>query len=212
MNAAVDTHEAHVTLDQATHIYRLQIGARSRILPSVTQALSVIESFDHVPPEILEAARRFGTAVHTCIQLYNERDLDEPSLDERIVPRLAGYRKFLLETGFQVYRGEEIVHSAGLGYAGTLDLRGTLFRSPALIDFKSGAIPRTVGPQTAAYREALPDAHWRRRARRYCLQVLDYDYRLIECKDPADFSNFLSALNVYRFQRRENPYAECCAA
>jgi hypothetical protein len=191
-----------LTLDVPSHTYR--VGRR--IYPSVTQALSVIESYDRVPFEILERARIFGRHVHHACDLFNQGDLDEERLDPALAPRLAGYKKFLHETGFKVTRSEEMVLSPSLGYAGTLDIRGLLRSALALVDLKSGAVPRSVGPQTAAYQAAVPADE--RPKRRLCVQLKDYDYKIIECRDASDLSNFLSALNVYRFQRRNNPYVE----
>lgn len=192
-----------LTLDIAKHEYTLG----RKVLPSVTQALSVIESFDRVPHDILERARVFGHHVHQAIHYFNEEDLDESALRADLKPRLFGYKKFLMETRFEVTHAEARVYSASLGYAGTLDIRGRLRGIPALVDLKSGAVPRSVGPQTAAYRECIEE----KPRRRFALQLLDYDYRLIELTDPSDFSNFLSALNVYRFQRRKHPHADYLA-
>jgi hypothetical protein len=185
-----------LSLDTASHTYRLG----SRVLPSVTQALSVIESFDRVPPDILERARLFGAHVHQAVDLFNRGDLDEESLDPQLSPRLGQYKKFLADTGFVVTHTEQRVANASIGYAGTLDILGRLFRSSALIDLKSGAVPKSVGPQTAAYDNALP-THLRPQ-KRFALQLGDDFYRLIRCKEPADFSIFLNALNKYRQQRR----------
>ncbi len=190
MNAAV------LSFDDMRHIYRLG----DRQLPSVTQALSVIESFDHVPPAVLERARIFGRYVHLAVDLFNRGDLKETSLDPQLAPRLAQYKKFLFESKFAVTHTEQRVYSASLGFAGTLDIRGLLYGWPCLIDLKSGAVPRSVGPQTAAYRECCED----KPPKRFALQLADDRYRLIPCREPSDFSNFLSALNVYRFQRRNN--------
>lgn len=182
---------ADITFDEATHTYR--VG--DRLVPSVTQILKVIENFDFVPPDVLEAARRFGQHVHLATDLYDRGELNEASLSADVLARLGGYKMFLKDTGFIVTASERIVYNAQLGYAGTLDRIGMLGRSSALIDLKSGAVPRSVGPQTAAYREA---EHAPPR-RRFCLQLLRNNYRLTEQKNPADFSIFVSCLNVHRF-------------
>jgi hypothetical protein len=188
-------------LDVVRHIYTF--GAR--IVPSVTQALRVIDSIDRVPPDFLERARVFGRHVHQAIDLYNQRDLDETRLDAALRPRLEQYKKFLAESGFIVATSEQIVYNAALGYAGTLDITGHLNLESALIDLKSGAVPRSAGPQTAAYREAI--AKPSRPKKRYALQLGDDFYKLIALDEPSDFSNFVSALNVYRYQRRNFRYA-----
>jgi hypothetical protein len=65
-----------------------------------------------------------------------------------------------------------------------------------VLDVKTGAIPRTVGAQLAAYQQALEP----RPRRRLCLALTADNYRLHECKHLGDFSLFQSCLNVWRFQ------------
>jgi hypothetical protein len=194
---AVDQTDNELRLDVERHEYWL---GKVR-LPSVTQALSVIESFDHIPADVLERARLFGRHCHTMIDLFNKGELDEETLDPELALYLAQYKRFLFETNLEVTQSEERVCSRSLGYAGTLDIRGILgvrVRRYSLIDLKSGAVPRSVGPQTAAYQQACNE----KPPRRYALQLARDRFKLIPCEDPSDFSNFLSALNVYRFQRR----------
>lgn len=185
-----------IELDEVTHTYRYA----GRVVPSVTQSLQVIENFDRVDPQVLEAARIFGSHVHLATDLYDRGVLDEEALDPGLVPHLAGWKLFLYETGFQVTHSERIVHNANLGYAGKLDRLGVWKRSTWLIDLKSGAVPRSAGPQTAGYREALPSGE--RPRRRLVVQLKPNAYRLYEQTDPADWSIFVSCLNVTRFLNR----------
>jgi hypothetical protein len=185
-----------IDFDAETHTYRVA----GVIVPSVTQALRPIDNFDRVPPDVLEAARRFGTHVHTATDLYDRDMLDEAELDPALVPYLNGWKRFLEETRCTVISSEQQVYHAELAYAGTLDRRIFWKRSAWLLDLKSGAVPRSAGPQTAAYREALPkDERPRHRA---VLQLLPNNYRFIEQTNPADWSIFLSCLNITRFLSR----------
>ena len=56
-------------------------------------------------------------------------------------------------------------------------------------------MPRTVGPQTAAYNAALG-----LRMPRYCCLLGPGTYKLNELKDPRDFDIFKAALTLYRWR------------
>ena len=123
----------------------------------------------------------------------------------RSVPYMECARRFLEQSGCLVIASElRLVHRK-LGYAGTLDLAGNLRARFALIDFKSTVMPRTVGPQTAAYAGAYEDMHGaQHRPRRYCVLLnpaLPNGYKVHELSDPSDWHLFVSALNCYRFRR-----------
>lgn len=186
--------------DAASHTYRL----RGRVLPSVTQVLQVLDQYEGVPPHVLEAAREFGVHVHLATELDDRGQLDEAALDPHLAPYLSGWRKFRRESGFTITGIEQRVVHAKLGYAGTLDrsaidAKGRL----AKIDIKSGMVPKSVGPQVAAYDEAdRAMGRWSQRAKRYCVQLMPDDYRLHVLDDPADWSVFLSCLNVHMWRTR----------
>jgi hypothetical protein len=92
---------------------------------------------------------------------------------------------------------------AGVNCAGTLDMVGVLRGVECVIDWKSGQVPRTVGPQTAAYERFYRGKRGGRIRRRYCVQLCDTgDYRLHPLKDPADWSYFLSALNIHHWRQK----------
>jgi hypothetical protein len=181
-----------IELDHATHTYRVA----GRVIPSVTQCLSVVANFDHVDPVVLEDARLFGTHVHMATDLWDRGILDEDALDPRLAAYLGGWKKFLHETGFKVTHTEQKVYNASLAYAGTLDKRGDWKKTTWLLDLKSGAVPAYVGYQTAAYREALPAGE--RPRRRLVVQLKRNNYKVFKQDDAADFSMFVSCLNIYR--------------
>lgn len=106
-------------------------------------------------------------------------------------------------THFKVTHSEERVYHEQLKYAGTLDVLGSWKGTSWLIDLKSGAVPRSVGAQTAAYREACTAEPQRRMA----LQLKPNDYKLIPCNDPSDFHLFTSCLNIHNFLNRGREHA-----
>jgi len=165
-------------------------------VPSVTQVLSILSAsaFEYVDGEVLEAARNRGRHVHAAIDLDNRGELDEEALDPELAPYLTQWRRFLKETGWTVTASEQRVYHPTLRYAGTIDT-GVWQNASWVLDIKTGSVPRTVGPQTAAYQNALDP----KPRRRLCLQLQPHRYALKECKDPADFSIFTSCLNIWRF-------------
>lgn len=197
-----------IEFDSAAHTYTwVQSGARKR-LPSVTQALSIISGYWFVDRKILEAARIFGQHVHLATHYFDRGVLVERTLDPELRFYLDQYKQFLFDTKFQIIESEQIVDHPRLGYAGQLDKGGLWKRSTYLLDLKSGCVPRTVGPQTAAYQAARGENGDRPR-RRLCLQLARDRYKIIACEDRSDFDQFMSALNNYRFiHRSRNPYAE----
>ena len=195
-----------LTFEPAAHIYRL--GAQR--VPSVTQALGAFNrAFDFVDPGILERARQFGAHVHKACDLYVKGVLDETDLDPALAPRLYQFKKFLLQSKFVVVYGEHRVVNRQLKYAGTLDIAGLMPRRAqmikAIIDLKSGAVPRSVGPQTAGYANCLTDSSWRY-CKRFALKLTDTSYKLIPCENIADFPIFQSCLNLYNYNLKAPTY------
>lgn len=186
-----------LAFDEAAHRYTLD----GRELIGVTSALSAagfIDSRWHTD----EAAMR-GSYVHAAIALLHEDDLDVASLDEQIGPYVCAYQRFVQETGFVRVAWEQRVYDATLGYAGTLDLRGSFPKDTwhDVIDIKTGASPKWVGYQTAAYKRALP-ADIRNMCRRWCLQLSDDGtYRLHGLTNAFDERVFLAALTIAKAKK-----------
>lgn len=188
---------AEVAFDTASHTYRVD----GRVLPSVTQVLQILQDFGGVPADVLERAREFGSHVHTAVDLDNRGELDEDSLDPALRPCLEAWRKFRADTGAVVVASELRLADSVLGYAGTLDTLLVIRSRHALVDVKTGLVPRTVGPQLAAYDHLLRANGRPRPTRRLCVQLCADGYRVHDCKDPADWPVFMSALNCHKFMR-----------
>ena len=189
---------ARILFDEARHEYR--VGGR--VVPSVTQVLSVITDFGGVSADVLARAAEFGTHVHQAVDLDSKGLLDEESLDPALAPYLAAWRTFLADAGATVLASEVRVYHPGQHYAGTLDALLRIRNKVAVVDVKTGVVPRTVGPQLAAYETAYSasDEHEHAIRRRLCVQLTGDGYRVHECKNPADWSVFQSCLNVWRFK------------
>lgn len=178
--------------DEASHTYRHQ----GRLIPSVTEILRPLTDFSGADPVKLEAGRRRGTAVHRVIELDNRGELDEESVDGEYLPRLNQWRLFIRESGFVVTGSEQRVHHRSFGYAGTVDVIGLWQNTTWVLDVKTGRIPKSAGPQLAAYQMALEP----KPRRRLCVQISDNSYQLQECKGLSDFALFQSCLNIWRFK------------
>jgi hypothetical protein len=175
--------------------------------PSVTEVLDPLLELDGIPRAVLKAAAEFGTHVHMATDLFDKGVLDEPALDPHLAPYLAGWKIFLRDTGAEVLESELRVGHPKLRYAGTLDkiVRWTKRGKSRLaqVDIKSGEVPRTVGPQTAAYEQAALLNAIRAPIDRYVLQLKpDASYRLSPLTDSTDWSIFLSALNLHRWRNK----------
>ncbi len=148
----------------------------------------------------------FGTHVHEAVDLYNKDELDSSSLTPAVESYLAGWCRFLIESGFVVTSSEERVYHPKMGYAGTLDSMGVFLKRKeiALVDVKTGlTMPKSVGPQTAAYAEAWALSNKKRRPRRYCCLLGPGTYKLVALTDPRDFDIFKAALTIHRWNTGE---------
>lgn len=188
-----------LSFEPESHTYRLS----GQVVPSVTQALGLLEDFEGIPWAILEAARKFGQHVHEAAALLVRSQLDWKSLDHALVPYMECAKRFIVESGVKIIASELRLSHRTLRYAGTLDVLGDLRGDLGLYDFKSGVLPRTVGPQTAGYSAAYFDMYGIRVKRRYCVQLnpdFPNGYKVHRLNNPADWHTFLSALNCYRFK------------
>lgn len=144
-----------------------------------------------------------GTAVHRACELWDEGDLDEDRLDERVRPRLEQYKRFKAETGASVMEVERAVEHPIYRYVGRLDRIIKIGGRVGVLDLKSPSVAAWHGPQTAAYREArvMEPLAWPLTAR-WSLHLSDDKYVLREWADRDDWNVFLAALTVANWKRR----------
>ena len=180
--------------DPVAHCYTLD----GRVLPSVTQILRGLDDFSKVPARVLEQARDRGQRVHAACNLDVLGILDENTVDDEVAPYLAQFRRFLRESGFTPTLTECRVYDEKLWYAGTLDLFGDLPGCMDVqIDIKSGAIPRSVGPQTSAYANGLYKRAGLMTRKRFALKLEGGKYSLIPLDSTDDFGTFCHALQRF---------------
>ena len=186
-----------LTFEPDGHIYRW----RNIVVPSVTGILedAGISDWSHVPDGKKHRAAELGTAVHAATVYDDEDDLDAASLVPRVTARLTAWRAFRADYRFAPIRREHMMYSR-FGFAGTADAIGTTPRRPGalvLVDIKTGAKTRAVGPQTAAYahlaREQGEDV-----AERWGVYLrADGTYKVDPLPESRDWPVFLHALNLY---------------
>ncbi len=176
-------------------------------LIGVTAALQEGGLADFTAPWFSEAVKLRGQFVHAAIALEIEGALDDDALDPALVPYLAGWQRFVAETGVTVEYSEQPVCDVALGLAGTLDAIvchpkdfGT--RRREVIDIKPALYP-SVGPQTAAY--ALMARHLYDAPMYFTRAALvlpgDGTYQRAPLTDRTDDALFLAALRVVHFRR-----------
>ena len=185
---------ARFEFDPIAHCYTLD----GRALPSVTQILRGLDDFSNVTARVLEKARDRGQRVHAACSLDVLGILDENTVDDQVAPYLAQFRKFLRESRFTPTLSECLVYDDKLWYAGTLDLFGDLPGCiDVQIDIKSGAIPRSVGPQTSAYANGLYKRAGIMTRKRFVLKLEAGKYSLIPLDSTDDFGTFCHALQRF---------------
>jgi len=105
--------------DEATHVYKLD-GVP---IVSVTKVLqnAGLADFTGIPFERLEAARKFGTAVHKACEFRDFGKLDERSLDSNLWPFLDGWGDFVKDYQLTFKEIEKPIASKLYRVAGTPD-------------------------------------------------------------------------------------------
>lgn len=192
--------------DEASHTY--SIGGA--VLPNVTRILAPLVDYSMIPRDALERAKQEGKAVHTMVELDDHGTLDVAGLPEWMAPVYKAWCEFKEISGYRPVLAECKVYHRRYNYAGTLDkvcelpkLKG--WPGESLLDVKrslyAGAV---IGLQTSAYEQALiSDPSMPKPKRRGALRLAkDGKFRLEPYDDKADFSVFLSLLNIHRWKEK----------
>lgn len=190
-----------LTFNAQKHEYRWN-GA---VVPSVTQILKPMDSFEGIPEEILDNARIRGDWVHKATELI---DLGMPvtNIPEEYAPYIEAFKRYRAESGNTPLLLEQRVFCEKHQYAGTLDRMEQVKRSRAIMDIKvTFELPMSVGAQTAAYLNAFNEKRPKNEqaTKRFSLRLKkDGTYEFTELKDAVDLVDFLSCLNIYNCRKR----------
>jgi len=188
------------TFDAERHLYLVQ----GKPVPSVTQVLhsaGLSADYSMVAPEVLERKRTIGEYVHKATQYLDEGCLDLATVDPEIQGYLAGYEKFIKESGFRpdLIERRLVGRINGVLCGGTIDRTGSMAGKLWIIDLK--CIERlypSFALQTAGYELLLPKPVVPPfKYSRAILQLRrDGSYKLTAYSDSADFDVFRAALVV----------------
>ena len=186
---------SELEFDEATHTYSVsgkQMSSVTRILKSA--GLIDERWFSD------EGARR-GSYAHKALELYDQSDLDEETLDPGLVPYLDAWKKFRSEFPCEILAVEERVVHPVYSYAGTLDRRVKLKGKDekAVIDLKTGEPQNWHAVQTAAYAMAFDEP-----MRRFGVYLSEGGFKLVEHKDRNDYNVFKACLTIHNFKARNS--------
>lgn len=142
--AATVEAAAPFRFDEAAHIYYLG----DRVLPGITGILKDCGYIDTT--YYTEQARTRGTHVHRAIQYLNKGTLDWDSLADEYMGYVMAYEKFRADWNLKLDLFEEPLHHPDLLFGGTPDMVGTVLDGiPAIVEMKTGDVPRWAALQTA---------------------------------------------------------------
>lgn len=184
-----------LTFDPAKHEYK----ASGNRVPSVTQLLGKLHSFAGIPEDILKAACERGTAVHLACEFMDQGDLDESTIDPKIVGYVDAWRRFTDDKKPQWTEIEKLGYHP-FGYAGAWDRGGLIDGEDCTIDIKTALQSHPVWDlQLAAYNMLRQKPS----AKRMTVQLRkDGTYKVIVWNDPNAWPTFLSLLTLHNFAMR----------
>jgi hypothetical protein len=96
-----------------------------------------------------------GSYVHEAVWLDLAGDLDEETLDPRLLGYVGAARAFRLDAKAVILLAEEPLADLTLGIGGKPDLVGYCFGKPAIVDWKSGASARWHALQNEIYKHLV---------------------------------------------------------
>jgi hypothetical protein len=191
------------TFDAERHEYRVN-GA---LYPSVTQVIRAAGLVDerYYTPE----SAALGQHVHATTALDDQGVLDEVSLDDRLRPYLAAWRRFRQLSGVTI----QFIEWRGwspYGFAGAVDRLATWKARTWVLDIKTGAPQPWHALQTAAYVLLFGGKeHPRQRA---CVYLRDDGaFRFAEHSNHSDVDVFRAALLLHQWKERHDVRRDCPA-
>jgi hypothetical protein len=189
--------------DPEAHEYRFD----GEVVPSVTQVLAPIVDYSAVPAFMLNYAADRGTQAHYACELYDADELDEESLDERLVPYVEAWKAFRAESGFTIEHSEQRLYHPRYRYAGTCDRVGILNGRRTVLEIKTTAtlLPATA-VQCAAYQAAFNETAPAAMRAKGCVAVHlrpDGSYRLERYEDTREhFAAFVALLTLKNWRAK----------
>lgn len=174
-----------VEFNAEKHEYKVD----GKVVPSVTDILSLIGGYSGIPTDILNRAKERGTAVHEITEFIDYGyDLDEMEVPYEYLGYAIAYQKFINDYKPNWYGIESMTYGEidGLGYCGTIDRYGVVMGNNAIVDIKSYKSPSreqylSLCSQTYAYGYSK---YGNDSFKTYGLFLKDNgEYRLVDCAD-----------------------------
>lgn len=187
-----------LTFDEVEHRYRYD----GREVPSVTQILS---EFGMVNDAWYREFHRWrGSVVHKCCELDDLNDLDDSSVDPRVLGHLDAYRNFRRDFQFEPVAIERRIYHPLARYAGTYDRAGVIGKHLVLLDLKSGAPAPAAALQTAAYAACFERSQLFRRIALWIKADGNYQVKEYKVQDYARDWTIFQGLAAAYWWRKEN--------
>lgn len=135
-----------------THEYKMS----GRKVFSVTQIIKGAGLYGEAGNFYNAASAEKGKFIHEACELYDKGDLEEQSLDEKLVPYLDAWKAFRKQMPVEFAVIEQPFFSLEHGFAGTIDRAWFENKKGVVADIKTGAVPDWVSIQLAGYAILFP--------------------------------------------------------
>jgi hypothetical protein len=201
-----------VIFDEETHTYTQAGAICPRSVTGLLKKYGLTMDYSQIPARHLDLARQRGVAYAEGRRLILQGyELDEETIDPRIECYFVGLRTWLRESKAEIIE-TEVPRVSPLGYGFRADIFCWVNGRRSVVDDKcTFKVPKSVGPQTAAYKigwnslyptEPIED--------RYALHLLkDGTYRFKQREDPDDETAFMDCLDAdIKLTTWRNKYGE----
>jgi hypothetical protein len=155
-------------------------------IPSVSEIIRPCTNYEGIKKQVMENAREFGSDVDKACEYYDQDDLDESSLEDRVVRRLNGWIKFKKLYEFKpIDIAKPTFHYMnGMPYGMTADRFGESILGLTLIDIKNCAeVEAHHQLQLAAYEDYYSKGG-KMPIKQLIVQLMDNDFYPEEFKGP----------------------------
>ena len=187
------------------------MSSRVRVMDNIPRVTQIIKEcglydFTDIPPEILQRAAKFGSAVHKATELNDKGTIDMSTVNAPLMPYFDAWQLFLKDTSATPVGIELKVKSLIWGYEGTLDRVLRIDSKLYVCDIKATAkISPIVAIQTMAYKIAYEEEFKDKVSGRICVQLLKTGkYVRQDYTDVNDKNIWLSLVTLYKFKQKHN--------
>ena len=184
----------NLTFQQEGHEYYYE-GKKVPCVSDIIQHFG-ISNFSFVNPEVLEAAREFGTNVHSTCELHDRNDLAE--CDPLIEPYLDQWIRFKDNEGIDSFDLiEEPLYSKVWGFAGTPDR----VCGDTDVEIKTGAKTVANKIQSALYKILIDENCKVKIKNRWVVHLKPDTYTFVWYRDKTDLNIAKSLISIYNWKK-----------